>query len=162
MSGSTKKSLKGRFVPQNPEKYIGNVKNIIFRSSWELSFARFLDRNERIINWSSEEIAIPYIKPTTKHVHRYYPDFWIRYKDRDGQLIEEIVEIKPEKEQQRALFIIEHEFKVMPPVYSKNPKTRMYEQLTMLINAAKWQSAIKWCKARNMRFRVLNENSLFK
>lgn len=30
-----RQTLKGRYTIQNPEKYIGDTKNIIYRSSWE-------------------------------------------------------------------------------------------------------------------------------
>lgn len=153
---------QGKFTPRHPEKYRGNVENITFRSSWELEYNRFLDNNKNVLEWSSEEIAIPYVKPTTKRVHRYFPDYWIKYVNKKGEIVQEIIEIKPAKEASNALFLIEHNFKSMPPSRSKNPKTRTYEQLTTLINAAKWKAALNFCHKYGMKFRVVTENQLFR
>jgi len=73
------KFVQGIYYPRRPEKYKGDVKNIIYRSSWELQFMTFCDNSPSIIEWASEEIAIPYVKPTDKRVHYYYLDFWIKY-----------------------------------------------------------------------------------
>lgn len=153
---------QGRFVPANPDKYKGDPNKIIFRSSWELGFARFLDRNINVIEWSSEEIVIPYVKPTDNRVHRYFPDFWVKFKDNSGNIKEEVIEVKPRKEWIPAMTIVESNFKIMPPEKSKNPKTRLRNQITMLINARKWEAAIKWCEERGMKFRVADAESSFK
>ena len=75
-------TYKGKYAPQNPEKYKGNAKNIIYRSMWELRFMKYCDSNPSILEWSSEEIVIPYRSLDNK-IHRYYPDFWIKYKNAD-------------------------------------------------------------------------------
>ena len=31
-------SYKGRFTPQNKDKYLGNVRKIVYRSNWERRF----------------------------------------------------------------------------------------------------------------------------
>ena len=54
---------QGRFHPQNPQKYKGDVNNIIYRSSWELKFMQWCDRNENIMEYGSEEFWIPYVSP---------------------------------------------------------------------------------------------------
>ena len=38
----------------------------------------YFDRNENVIEWSSEEIAIPYVSPWDNKIHRYYPDFLVK------------------------------------------------------------------------------------
>jgi len=50
---------QGRFNPRNPEKYKGDFRNIIYRSSWEVEFMRYCDRNPNILEWGSEEFFIP-------------------------------------------------------------------------------------------------------
>jgi hypothetical protein len=66
----------GLYEPINPEKYIGDVHNIIFRSSWEFRFCKYCDTNENILKWSSEPLQISYgeeaewiieIKPEAQH-----------------------------------------------------------------------------------------------
>lgn len=149
--GINKKSRfkQGYYTPVNPDKYIGkDGDKIRYMSSWELNFNRFLDNNPNILRWSSEDIAIPYIKPTTGRVHRYFPDYWIEYQDASGALKQEIIEVKPKSQTRRTR--------------SKNPKTRLYEDITYAINIAKWQAATEFCKQHGMIFRILTEHELFK
>ena len=53
----------------------------------------YCDRNDDIIYWASEELAIPYFSPIDKKVHRYFPDFIIKTKQ--GKRF--MIEIKPAK-----------------------------------------------------------------
>ena len=69
-----KMTYKGRFVPERPQKYKGNSRNIVYRSMWERKVMSSLDRNENVLEWASEEIVIPYESPFDGKVHRYYPD----------------------------------------------------------------------------------------
>ena len=139
---------QGWYKPKYPEKYIGNVHNIRYLSSWELKIHKFLDMNPNILAWSSEEIAIPYLKPTDKKIHKYYPDYFIKYKNRKGQIVQEIVEVKP-VEQTR-------------PSRRKNSKYRLYENMVYAINAAKFKAASKFCKKNGIGFRVVTQEHLFK
>ena len=85
--------FKGKYTPRNPEKYSGNVKQIIYRSSWERLFMVYCDKKESILKWSSEEIKIPYIHD--KKNRTYYPDFWVDMIDKNGNRVQKLVEIKP-------------------------------------------------------------------
>lgn len=152
---------QGYFTPKNPEKYIGNPNKIRYMSSWELYFNKMLDMNPNILRWSSENIKIPYIKPTNKKPSIYLPDYFIEYRDVNGNINKEIIEVKPHKEAKQATFLIENNFQSLPPIRSKKPKNRTYEQAMMLINAAKWKAAINFCHKYNMKFRVVTENQLF-
>jgi hypothetical protein len=87
---------QGYFKPRHPEKYVGDVNKIRFMSSWELQADKFLDDNPNVLRWSSEEIVIPYVKPTDGKVHRYYPDYWVEYRNKHGDVVSEIWEVKPE------------------------------------------------------------------
>jgi len=89
----SKQSLKGKYTLLHPEKYIGNAKKIIFRSMWERKFMLYCDKTPEVLEWSSEEIAIPY-KYKDKH-RNYYPDFYIKYIKEDDSIVESIIEIKP-------------------------------------------------------------------
>lgn len=141
-----KKTYKtGRYTPRHPEKYVGDPANIIFRSSWELELNKFFDYNPNIKRWSSEQIAIPYIKPTTGRVHRYFPDYWVEYVDRDNNTIQEIIEVKP-----------------MNQVSLANKKRLSeYEKVTYAINVAKWKSAQQFCEKQGIKFTILTEEQLF-
>lgn len=140
----------GKYHLQHPEKYMGNVNNIVYRSSWELRMNRFLDNNTQILKWSSEEIKIPYLHPLDGRVHHYFPDYYIEYINKDGEVVQEMVEVKPLAQ-------------TTAPKKSrgKSNKTALYEQQTYAVNQAKWKYAMAWCEKRNIRFRVLTEKSLF-
>ena len=95
---ATTKYYKGKFNPERPNKYKGNVRNIIYRSGWERRFMIYCDRNENVIEWGSEEVAIPYQSPLDGKIHRYYPDFYVKVKQPNLTVVKYIVEIKPKKQ----------------------------------------------------------------
>ena len=80
--------MKGIFKPKNKQKYIGNPDNIIYRSSWELSFMNFIDRADVVLKWASEEISFKYYLITDKRWHRYFPDFYLELITGDKFIIE--------------------------------------------------------------------------
>ena len=145
---ATTKYYKGKFNPERPNKYKGNVRNIIYRSGWERRFMIYCDRNENVIEWGSEEVVIPYQSPLDGKIHRYFPDFYVKVKTKQGTLKKWVVEVKP-KAQTR------------PPRTPKR-KTKNYinEVRTYAINDAKWKNAIEYCKDRNMEFIIITEDEL--
>lgn len=142
------KFVQGKYEVKNPTKYVGNIHKVSYRSSWELSVHAFFDNNPRILRWASEEIKIPYIKPTDGRVHNYFPDYWIEYVNKDGEVVQELIEVKPLAQTRISK--------------SKNPKTKLYENLAYVVNQSKWEAAVNWCKHHNMRFRVLSESDIFR
>ena len=70
---------QGYYTPKNPDKYVGDITKIRYMSSWELELHKFFDGNPNVIRWASEEIAIPYYKPTDGRIHKYYPDYWVNF-----------------------------------------------------------------------------------
>lgn len=141
---------QGFFKPRHPEKYVGDVNSIRFMSSWELQMDKFLDDNPNVLRWSSEEIAIPYVKPTDGKVHKYYPDYWVEYRNKHGDIIQEIWEVKPETQTKQ------------PKRRGKNKKTQVRESITYAVNVAKWQAATQFCNKYKMKFRIITENQIFK
>ena len=79
------------FVPKNPQKIVGNARPFS-RSSWELRIMSFLDSHPNVIQWGSECIRIPYVNPLTGKGTVYVPDFLIRYRDKNGNELTELVE----------------------------------------------------------------------
>lgn len=143
-------SYKGRFAPQNPEKYKGNPNNIVYRSLLERRFMVFCDTNPNILEYSSEEFFVPYYSPVDKKMHRYFPDFWVKFKQTDGTIVSKIIEIKPKKQ-------------CSPPPESlkqKRPRRYLNEVKTYMINTAKWDAAKKLCEQNNMTFEILTEEHL--
>tara|TARA_B100000965_G_scaffold75673_1_gene59970 strand:+ start:30219 stop:30653 length:435 start_codon:yes stop_codon:yes gene_type:complete len=141
-------SYKGKFRPSKPKKYKGDPTNIVYRSLWELKFMRYCDSNTNIVKWSSEEIIIPYKSPIDNRFHRYFPDFYLKYKDNTGKMIEKVVEIKPAKQVQE------------PKVQKRKTKKYVTEVVTYAKNQAKWIAAEEFCKDRKWKFQILTEKEL--
>ncbi len=141
-------AYKGRYNPANPKKYKGNPQNIIYRSLWERKFMVYCDTNDKILEWGSEEIIIPYISPWDSKVHRYFPDFYIKVKQSNGNIKKFIIEVKPKKQTRP------------PKPVVRKTKRWINEVRTFGINEAKWKHATKWCKDNDMEFKILTEEEL--
>jgi hypothetical protein len=136
------------YKPLFPEKYAGDPTCIIMRSSWETRFASWCDKNPSVIKWSSEETIIPYRCPTDDKVHRYFVDFKIQIKTKDGLLKTYLIEVKPAKQTQ-------------PPVYpGRNTQRYLTESMTFIKNQAKWKAATDWAKDRGYEFKIITEYEL--
>jgi hypothetical protein len=141
-------AYSGRFTPKNPQKYIGDYNNIIYRSSWECKVMDWLDRNDNIISWASEELIIPYISPADNKCHRYFPDFLVKVKTKDGKFKTILIEVKPKKQ-------------TLPPEQKKRvTKQYINEVVTYGVNQAKWKAATEFCLDRGWEFRVMTEEHL--
>ena len=141
-------SYKGKYQPSYPKKYKGDHTNIIYRSLWERKFMRYCDLNENILEWGSEEIVVPYRSPIDNRYHRYFPDFYIKYKDNNGKIKKSIIEIKPYKQC------------IEPKVQKRKTKGYIYEVVEYAKNQAKWEAAKEWCLDHGYEFKVLTENEL--
>ena len=141
-------SYKGKFQPSYPQKYKGNISTIIYRSLWERKFMVYCDLNENIIEWGSEEIALPYRSPLDNRVHRYFPDFYIKVRESNGSLKRYLIEIKPKKQT------------VEPKIKKRKTKAYIYEVTEYAKNMAKWKAAEEFCKDRMWEFKVLTEDEL--
>ena len=139
----------GKYFPRHPKKYKGNPTNIVYRSSWEKKFMNWCDLTESVSEWQSEEFFIPYRSPIDGRVHRYFPDFFVKYRDANGKRRTMVVEVKPKKETK------------MP---TTNPKRRTkswaYSVRTYAVNQAKWKAAKEFCKDNNYEFKIMTEHEL--
>ncbi len=140
-------SYKGKFTPQNPQKYNGNPDNIIYRSSWELRCMKWFDDNPNIIWWSSEELAIPYYSPVDQRMHRYFPDFIIKVKRKDDTIMTYVVEVKPEAQTKK-------------PTQKRKTKNFLRESITYVVNQMKWKAADEFCHAHGWEFKIITEKDL--
>lgn len=104
-----------------------------------------LDTNSSVMEWSSEEIIIPYLSPIDNRYHRYFPDFFVRTNS--GAMI---LEVKPLAQS------------VMPEPGKKKTKKYLTEVMTYGINQAKWKAAEEYCLDRGWKFKVVTEHDLFK
>jgi hypothetical protein len=141
-------SYKGKYQPSYPKKYKGDPSNIVYRSLWERKFMKYCDLNENILEWGSEEIALPYRSPVDNRVHRYFPDFYIKVKESTGQIKKYLIEIKPKKQT------------VEPQVQKRKTKQYIYEVVEYAKNQAKWRAAKEFCEDRQWEFKVLTEDDL--
>ena len=91
-------SYKGWFTPKHRSKYKGDSENVVYRSSWELRVMKWLDENPSVIWWASEELIIRYKSPIDQKMHRYFPDFIVRLKQKNGTESTVVIEIKPQKQ----------------------------------------------------------------
>ena len=141
-------SYKGRFKPRNPSKYDGDPTNIIYRSSWELRCMNYFDLTDSIIEWSSEELWVPYKSPIDGRFHRYFPDFVIKTRNKKGKIETQMIEVKPESQ-------------TKPPKIRKKMTRRYINEIaTYSINTFKWEAARHYCKEHNWKFVILTEKEL--
>ena len=142
-------AYKGKYIPINPKKYVGNSSQIIYRSLWERKLMVYCDRNDNIIEWGSEEVIVPYRSPWDGKIHRYFPDFYMKVKQTNGTYKKFIIEVKPKAQ-------------CKEPTKTPKRKTRKWykEVQTWGINQAKWKSATDYCENRGMEFKILTEDHL--
>lgn len=148
-------SYKGRFTPSNPGKYKGlltdpktGLSAIIWRSTWELRVFNYLDTQPAVIEWSSEEISIPYISPVDDRIHRYYPDLYVKKRTTDGKIIKQLIEIKPA-------------YQCVPPKMQKKITPKYITEVkTWGVNDAKWKAAQRFCDEHGLEFVKLTEHDL--
>jgi hypothetical protein len=148
---NTKKFKNGLFKPKNPQKYIGELNNIIYRSSYEYKFMVYCDMNINILKWSSEPIAIPYISILDNKVHKYFIDFWIETKDKKI-----LVEIKPYKQTLKPILKENYNYT------RKQIENYNYELKEYMLNLSKWKAAKEFAASKNFDFWIITENELKK
>ena len=140
------KSYRGLYRPTNPKKYVGNTKQIVYRSLLERRFMLYCDLNQDILYWASEELPVRYYNPLDKKYHRYFPDFVVKTVNNDKYMIE----IKPSRQVA----------KPKPP--KKKTKSYMRESFEYIKNQAKWQAAKSYCDDNGMQFKLITEKDLGK
>ena len=141
-------AYKGKYKVRAPYKYKGNPTKVVYRSSWELKFMNYCDTNINILEWGSEEMYVWYRSPVDNKPHRFFPDFYIKARESNGQIKKYIIEVKPQRQ-------------TKPPAKPKR-QTRGYlrEAYEYAKNQAKWKAANEWCLDRGFEFKVLTEKEL--
>ena len=137
-------SYKGTFFPKHPEKYKGDVNGIFYRSLWERHVMVKLDLWDEVIEWSSEETIIPYRSPIDGKIHRYFPDFLVKLKDRTI-----LIEVKPKAQT----------LEPKPP--KRITKRFIGEVMEYGKNTAKWGAAKAYCMDRGWQFQIMTEDHIF-
>lgn len=142
------RTLKGIYTPRNPEKYAGDHRNIQYRSSWELILMRRFDADPNILSWGSEELVIPYHDRATGKLRRYFPDFVIKKRNKDGSIEIIVIEVKPYVQS------------VPPERGKKTEKRYLSECKTFATNYSKWEFATQYCQRKGWRFIIITEREL--
>ena len=140
--GKYSNAKTGRYFPENPQKYIGNLNDIFFKSKLEYLCMSYLDKNENVIAWSYEPQCIKYFDKGQQKVRRYFIDFTCVIKQ--GMLQKTVwLEIKPESE-------------THPPKNKKNIQAMM----TWITNSCKWQAAQQLAKQKGYEFHIITDRDL--
>ena len=112
-----------------------------FRSKWEISFANYLDSNDRVVEWK-QDFAFKYLDAfVTKKIKTYYIDFKVKFKS--GSII--FFEVKPIKSLQER-------------VKTKSIKYKLIHKRNYLLNISKFDSVNSFCKRSKSEF-ILVEQS---
>jgi hypothetical protein len=139
---------QGEFKPKNINKYRGSYP-IVYRSSLELKVMRWFDDNINVLSWGSESVVVPYFSPIDEKSHKYFVDFVVNLKTKDGEIKKLLIEIKPFKQT----------IKPVSSIYKK-PTTLMYENKQYILNQVKWEAAKEWSKKRGYEFLILTEKDI--
>lgn len=157
---------------KNPQKYIGDINQIIYRSSWEYSFCKWCDASPSVIRWSSEPLSISYANRVAKldeckrlgldpnnpknwAIKKYNIDFWIEISKGENLLEKWFIEIKPKDKLKKPI----------PPKQNAPLKEqRRFNMLAKeyLINESKWAAMNDWAKKNNSKFYVFHEDIMTK
>ena len=138
------KTYSGNYTVRNPKKYKGNASSVHYRSNWEKQCFIWLDGNEGVQWWNSEEFVVPYYYDVDKSWHRYFVDLTVKWKNGKTTL----VEVKPKKQTQ--------------PPKTKTPKSKrsLNEAYTWIKNNNKWKAADRVAKDNGWEFVIWTEDDL--
>ena len=142
-------AYRGKYQPKNPSKYLGDPTKIVYRSLWERKCMRIFDENPNVIRWASEEMAIPYLSPVDKKRHKYFPDFIIEIKNKQGEIETQMLEVKPAK------------YTRVPKKPKRMTQRFLNEANTYLVNQAKWEAAENVCDKKGWKFKILTEKEIY-
>ena len=145
--------FNGKYKLKNPEKYIGDPSEIIFRSSYERRFCVFCDFDSSVIKWSSEPYSIPYKNPLTGKNSEYFVDFYARIKNAYGEEVDYLIEVKPRKKLNKPI----------APQRDTLKKLENYnrEMTEYVINLSKFSAAKAFALKIGYKFIVVTEEELY-
>lgn len=146
------KTNQGYFIPKHPEKYIGDISKICYRSGWEFDFLYMCDDNRLICKYSSEKFVVPYINPLDNRKHDYYIDMYVEMMVSDGSTAKLLLEIKP----------IDHMTMPDPPKRKTVKSVHNYRKRCdmVIVNIAKFKAAKYYAKQFGMMFGVVTRDKI--
>jgi hypothetical protein len=93
-------------------------------------------------------VIVPYKSPVDGRYHRYFPDFLVKVKTKDGKVNTLMIEVKPKKQ-------------TLPPEQKKRITKQFINEVTTYgVNQAKWKAAREYCLDRKWEFKVVTEDDL--
>ena len=129
---------------------------IVYRSSYELAFMRWLDNDTQVIEWSSESFRIPYVdfSSVPPRQRTYFVDNSATYRikdDKTGKWMKKkfLIEVKPYSQ-------------TIEPRKTENSARYADGMLTFIKNMSKWKMAIQYCADRGWGFKIVTEREIFK
>ncbi len=141
-----------KYIPKNINKYDGNPYDIISRSSWETRLMVVLDNNPSVISWSSESVVIPYLSPLDGQIHRYFVDFKVKLKQKNGSTKTLLIEVKPFSQTRKP--------EVPKTNHVRSKKRFLNEAAEYVKNEAKWKAAKEYAENRGWKFVVFTEKEI--
>ena len=140
-----KSHKQGYYIPINKQKYVGDITNIRYLSSWEAGCCKYFDINPDVIMWSSETVKVKYRCSTDDAIHTYLIDFTVKFAN--GTIL--LIEVKPANQ-------------TLLPKSSKGKKksTVLTENLVFLKNKSKWLAADAYAKENGAKFVIWTEVKL--
>jgi hypothetical protein len=162
---NNKRYHQGNFIPKNKTKVLklNDKGGLYYRSGLELKFMTWLDMNEKVISWGSENLRIPYQMTHFENgdvkikEHSYFPDFYYEMRI-NGVLSQVVVEVKPQKEYEMVLKLNEGKLDV-PENKLKKLKNFEYSLKMAYKNKNKWETMVKWCDKKGYNFIVVTEET---
>lgn len=141
-------AYSGKFTPTNKHKYKGDWTKIKWRSSWEYTLLKHLDKNPHVLKYSYETVIIPYRSMADKgKQRRYYMDFFVVYDNGLTCLIE----VKPANETMKPK---------VPKLLTEKAKMQFSKKAyTYQVNSDKWNAARKYCQLKGWKFFLLTEKN---
>lgn len=140
---------QGTYNPHYPEKYVGKIADIRYRSQWELKFMRWCDLNPSVLQWNSEGIKIPYWSQADQKQRTYHVDFIVKYRTPEGGTKTSLIEIKPDAQTRK------------PTMRGrKKQETYLAEMHTYQVNQDKWAHARAYAEKNGMDFIIMTEYDL--
>ena len=139
-----KKTYSGKYTVKKRKKYRGNPDDVTYRSNWEKQSFIWLEGNDDVEWWNSEELIIPYYYEVDKRRHKYHVDLLVKWKN--GKTL--LVEVKPKKQCQP------------PKVKKPKSKRSLNEAFAWVMNCNKWEAADKVAKDNGWEFVIWTEDEL--
>lgn len=140
---------QGYFTPRHPEKYTGTLP-VKYKSGLEERCLNYFDMNDNVVRYCYEPFFIPYQKPIFENnkIHfeerKYYVDFIVEIRQKNGELKKYIVEVKSKSETEVP--------KQPKKMTFKNRQRLMEENKTFMVNKCKWETAATWARAHGAEF----------